>query len=535
MKKILVLILTVMLACSFSACGKENKENNDWTASEKTEKVPSKSDWLDKVKGEQETAQETEDKEQPEEEAEIKTYQKLQTLVATDFLEEWVSETGRCLVTWDSIILSEEDAARFPNLAAALDRRNENCKISAQNMLGDLVPAAQESAAFYSSLYYVQRADEKVLSFLDRGYLYESGGETHYMPVGVTLDTKTGEYLYLEDVWADPDVLPELLASKLQENYPQEDFSDLAEYLDVYEPADYLWTLGYEGITFYFSSASLYVEMEGILGATLSFAEYEEYFVKEFVTDPHQEYAVALPVAVEMGYGEGNTISLQLFPDEYGYYEYVVLSRNGVYYADDANYGYEFRPYLVHTYDDGEDRYFVYLETVAENDYNIFSVYDLNGEGVDLVEQMPGTGFTGEWHEDEGEYGTYYQNILSNPAEFALESRIEVLGTNMGRKSYHINPVTGEAIAQEEEYTLTYEVEVTTTIPIEVLAHPMLSWEELPEGTVVYPAATDGASYVDVELEDGRKCRIEVDMSEWPRRINGIPEEECFDGILYAG
>ena len=40
---------------------------------------------------------------------------------------------------------------------------------------------------------------------------------------------------------------------------------------------------------------------------------------------------------------------------------------------------------------------------------------------------------------------------------------------------------------------------------------------------------------LDVKLEDGRKCRIEVDMSEWPKLINGIPEEECFDGILYAG
>ena len=105
----------------------------------------------------------------------------------------------------------------------------------------------------------------------------------------------------------------------------------------------------------------------------------------------------------------------------------------------------------------------------------------------------------------------------------------------MGRRSYETNAITGEAFSQEEEYVLTYEVEVTTKIPVAVFAHPMLSWEELPAGTVVYPVATDGFSYVDVKLEDGRKCRIEVDMSEWPKLINGIPEEECFDGILYAG
>jgi len=36
-------------------------------------------------------------------------------------------------------------------------------------------------------------------------------------------------------------------------------------------------------------------------------------------------------------------------------------------------------------------------------------------------------------------------------------------------------------------------------------------------------------------LEDGRECRVTVEMSTWPRTVNGIAEEDCFEGILYAG
>ena len=29
--------------------------------------------------------------------------------------------------------------------------------------------------------------------------------------------------------------------------------------------------------------------------------------------------------------------------------------------------------------------------------------------------------------------------------------------------------------------------------------------------------------------------RLSIDVSNWPRTVNGIPENECFENLLYAG
>ena len=46
---------------------------------------------------------------------------------------------------------------------------------------------------------------------------------------------------------------------------------------------------------------------------------------------------------------------------------------------------------------------------------------------------------------------------------------------------------------------------------------------------------TDNETYVDMKLSDGRICRLKVDCSRWPYKVNGIDSEECFDGMMYAG
>ena len=56
----------------------------------------------------------------------------------------------------------------------------------------------------------------------------------------------------------------------------------------------------------------------------------------------------------------------------------------------------------------------------------------------------------------------------------------------------------------------------------------------IPAGTKLTLYRTDGSSLVDLKAGD-TLYRIEVDHSEWPYTINGVEEEEYFDGIMYAG
>ena len=59
--------------------------------------------------------------------------------------------------------------------------------------------------------------------------------------------------------------------------------------------------------------------------------------------------------------------------------------------------------------------------------------------------------------------------------------------------------------------------------------------EILPAGTRFYPCRTDGSSFVEMELEDGRKCDILLEMEDYFSKINGMDEWDCFDGLAYAG
>ena len=48
---------------------------------------------------------------------------------------------------------------------------------------------------------------------------------------------------------------------------------------------------------------------------------------------------------------------------------------------------------------------------------------------------------------------------------------------------------------------------------------------------------TDGKTFVDAKLGDGRECRIyaEFDKNEYQLYIDGMPENDVFEEIMYAG
>jgi hypothetical protein len=86
-----------------------------------------------------------------------------------------------------------------------------------------------------------------------------------------------------------------------------------------------------------------------------------------------------------------------------------------------------------------------------------------------------------------------------------------------------------------EEYGFVGELEpIVSTVPLEVTVLPD-SKETLPAGTEFFFLRTDNESYVVLELADGRECRIDIVEIDWIPTINGVPEWECFEDLMYAG
>ena len=91
-----------------------------------------------------------------------------------------------------------------------------------------------------------------------------------------------------------------------------------------------------------------------------------------------------------------------------------------------------------------------------------------------------------------------------------------------------------EMYAKEDEAALVSTRELPVTM---MEADGSEKEERLPAGTKYYVRATDLENFVDMELSDGRRCRLAVKKSDkgWGFEIDGVYEEDCFEFIPYAG
>ena len=488
----------------------------------------------------------------------------LQVLIADNYLDEWSqSETGMwdesvirlCSTSWQSIVLDEESREKYPKLAEQLDKRNEENQVLYQNFMEQNVSSAQEHYTdtpeyFYeyssNNSYSVQRADSLILSVREDGNEYTGGAHGMYGVWGINYDPSTGEELILSDVCTKVEELPAMLSEKVIENYADEyeTFESLQSILEEYKPEDYNWTMGYQGITFYFNPYEIASYAMGIIEVTLWFDENPELFNEKFFEKPNTGYVMELPLnnAVEIDLNKGRKEKLRVSTyyeteedEEYGV-QRLCVTLNDISYYEEEYYVYDFYPCLVCMNGQEKEQYFLYVQGTAENDYSCISIYDLNGEEIKMNERLSGVGFCGVWDEDAGEYGTYYNCVFSNPQEVELGTRMEILGTWTGKRLYSIDAENGipKPVTAYFEISNSWELPVSR-IPLEVTMLPEETKEELPAGTEFYFIRTDGESYVDARLADGRECRIMVEFEDYMQTINGVDQWECFDNLLYAG
>ena len=89
--------------------------------------------------------------------------------------------------------------------------------------------------------------------------------------------------------------------------------------------------------------------------------------------------------------------------------------------------------------------------------------------------------------------------------------------------------------AENGFYTLVYGITLTTLQPVDVKLVKDDSDHTMPKGAEITLLYTDNETYVAARMEDGRECKIFVDRSEYPYTVNGVPDYECFDGMMFAG
>lgn len=459
------------------------------------------------------------------------------------------------------IALTGEDEKRYPELAQVLKKLSEenkntiltdyeNLKSQAEDDLKAAKEGGYEVYTPYSTecSFYVNRADNRVLSLGKSGYDYWGGAHGTGYSTGCNYNARTGEELRIQDVVTDVDTFAGLIEAKVYESGLTRDdlFLDEEETLKDYilkAAADHTlnWEITNEGVTVWFNPYEISYYAAGMPSGSVSFAGHPEVF-----SDYYAETARTYVYAIEGldvsdidfgGDGKADELSVWASMDEYGTYEALKVSMNGVETGKDI-WAYSYDPYILHTAD---GKNYLYVICGSDNDYRMLEVFDLNGSSAVYVGEVNNCGLRAQLL-DASSY-LYGEELLTDPENFYLESRMEVLSTYSASRRYHVG-ADGMPVADEDFYqvdTSTYEWREALTakkdVPcVQVAEDGSVTADNavIPAGTKLTLYRTDGSSLVDLKAGD-TLYRIEVDHSEWPYTINGVEEEEYFDGIMYAG
>ena len=427
----------------------------------------------------------------------------------------------------------------YEKLAAALDSWNEEMKTTAEQLIEESAAAAREVLAFDMPLddmhlpyteesdAVIMRADENVFSIRRGSYSYTGGAHGMYSVFCSNLDSATGEELSLDDVISDKSALCEKILQTLNETYGKETFFEGYEQSVEDEvfgkewggyPMELSWSLEADGITVYFMQYDLAPYSAGLLTAKIRYHGNEAMFANGAI---FENQTGVTPVS----------LSQKEYVEVNGTYEELYLDQS---YEDDSEFDMKMQvrlgdlevtagadygiaaAYLIRK---GDGQNWLYVETVSDNDYRILNVFD-------LCQTTP-------VYRGYFEGGSFYNNVPSNPDDFLLSARMNLLSTYYAERAYRIGE-DGMPEAMEDAYT-SDTMELTAKMDVAAFSgENMDEARVIPLGSTVTIVGTDNETWVDLKDSEGTVYRVYVD-GEWPQSIDGIDINDCFEGIVFAG
>lgn len=475
---------------------------------------------------------------------------------ASETLSEAQGDTTLCTVKYPALSLSAEDEAAYPKLAAALAALNSDGAANSTAAYGQLLNAAAAdydrraaaeeagmSDATPFEMFYryddltLPRADSRAVSILYSMTSFSGGVHGNYYYYSTNLDTATGRVLTVGDVVVNMTQLRAVLETALRGKYPDAGFEMMEDALNAYfaDPASLTWTLDYQGLSFFFSPGELSDFDDGKMSCSIRFDAYPGIF-SEYYTAVPLNYAVPFTEWQCMDYdlngdGEEDDIHIdRVYADDGVSIEKLTISVNGKEYAANTPMT-DCAAYTVCI--SGGAKSFLFLSAQNLTGYGYISVYRLDRTGASLV----GMQYESSLH--AAGYASVCPGaaLLTDPESFVLGTRIQYLGTLTGIRTYSVGedgmPVTGDAYYRlygAQPLTLKSQL-VTATI--DAAGSGTFAAETFGAGTQMSFLRSDGEGAVDMYTDDGIYCRLYVSGKPGSQRVNGMPVEDVFEGIVY--
>ena len=556
MKKWIALCLIGIMMVSFCACKGKDADSKDAEVSSeiKDDQMVDTSD--------NETNQPSDESSMPDDvpanEAEQsgesannkKAHNHIHIKVGTVYENEYSDAYNTTLAQIEYPVVKLEECCEeaFEELEDAIDDLNEDERASVRNQFWDMIDSAKEQLSEGYEFYManevtedvsVRRADSVVLSLLYDGYTYLGGAHGMEYYWAKNFDVKTGKELLLSDVVNDMSLLPNIAKAEM-EQYIDADalfgtYEEVAQYIS--DQGDNLtWTLDYNGLSLYFDPYEIGSYAAGPQTVTMSFAEYPNLIKQEYQQVPESytmQMSTDLPTYYDVnGDGQLDAISAWgLTEDGYGYTKHCIQINDQQYKYE--TWSYELDPLLVHTKDGNN---YLYIQDSSDNDYRTISIYKLSGSGVESLGYI-NNGWHGEYVEDKEYWGL--EQVLTDPQQFKLDTRTDMLSTSSAYKNYIINE-NGVPASKDPYYFISYTMRFTSLMPLPVElvdknTNETIGHTTVNKGDVVTYYGTDDKNTAYLKLSDGSIAKVIVNVESWPNLVNGIPVEEQFDGVMWAG
>lgn len=426
----------------------------------------------------------------------------------------------------------------------------ENCT-RLEKIIGNLTPDDKAaiidlngSDELYLNTYLdVIRNDTAVLSGLlvTEGYL--GGVHPDYTIQTVNYDRNTGKYVKLGDFCKDPDKLYEILVNELSVKYPDVTFLDMEGTLKTMFSEDTLpFVIGYGGIDFYFSPISLATYADGMLTASVSFADYEGLFNARYANIP---YAYTIKAATGIPYyldidadGKREEILIDVLLGGWNDYADMLVYINNINVLDFKlkELTYEFTPYIMQS-DKGS---FLYADTTYDSDDNVMFSFKFKDGSLTN---------TGSWSNSfysfsdtvpawtgEDEWVDFTE--INDPYSLKLFERNDLLGTKSIIVPCYVNEEgknkTTSNVFKFNYYQLS---EITALQAIKAFKSDMFGKKgdecKIAKGTRLYAYAYAGGNSVILSTTDEKEFYL-VEFDNEVGTLGGKANYELFDGLFFA-
>ncbi len=404
--------------------------------------------------------------------------------------------------------------------------------------------AAAEDAAFgeptdsyrYSITQRLEtaRVDARVISLIESNSEYTGGAHGSWGSSGVTFDAESGALLELEDLLTDQEGFQETaeayILGRLAEREPEGLFPDYESIVSGMWESGPNWYLDAAGITFIFQPYLIGPWAMGEVLVTFPYTEAAGYLSEDYL--PERLYSLSAPMAAKVP--EGETVQIYASPLDSSPEKIRVWLDGG-----EEGYG----PVRVEA--DGvtaETESFVRIGNIflmCPQDGRTFLVFDADYASDDFVT------FVFELKdrllvECDRREGLSIDTVNTDSLKGRMH--LDMLGTYGGQMDYTPGP-DGQLEASGSWYEIPeagspwQELHVVRELPVRIGEEETT----LPAGSVIRITAADNEGTVRFrELSTGLEGEITGERGtggedSWKLYIDGIPEDEYFETLPYAG